>query len=84
MCLVFTVTPTTCSPLLLDAKVQSQLPNVFVLANKPPEHQFVAWQRMCPVLADRQCADLGCFRFRAGALNQQLVHSRFRLTLNAH
>ena len=37
---MFTVTPTTCSPLLLDAKVQSQLPNVFVLANRPPEHQL--------------------------------------------
>ena len=34
------MTPTTCSPLVLDAEVQSQLPNVFVLANKPPEHQL--------------------------------------------
>ena len=37
---MFTKTPTTCLPLVLDAKVQSQLPNVFVLANKPPEHQL--------------------------------------------
>ena len=37
---MFTKTPTTCLPLVLDAKVQSQLPNIFVLANKPPEHQL--------------------------------------------
>ena len=37
---MFTVTPTTCSQLLLDAKVQSQMSNVLVLANKPPEHQM--------------------------------------------
>ena len=78
------MTPTTCSPFVLDAEVQPQLPNVFVLANKPPEHQLWHGNTCARTWLTANVPISVVFGPEPLHSQQQLVHSWFRLTLSAH